>query len=138
MAAKSQNFAFQVSKAPFEDIGKDRVRLHCKRRLGKQRFVILQLRHGERNVLVSALGHEADEGAIQMDIDLRSKLRLEIDQTADISISIAPWHQQLRWYLTATDPAVQIPACLGAWSLVMGVAAPPNPRTDGVPGWVRT
>jgi hypothetical protein len=123
MVEKSQVFSFQVKKAPLEDIGKDRVRLHWKRRLGLRRFVVLLLKNDAGEALVSALGHEDAEDIIQMDIDLRSKLALSLGSNANISIARASWVQELRWYLSATDPAVRIPAWLGAWSLVIGVAS---------------
>ncbi|MCP8896373.1 hypothetical protein KYK29_15705 [Shinella daejeonensis] len=121
MTGKVATDQFTIAKAPFEDIGKDRVRLHWKRRLGKRRFVILKLQHGTRRALVSALGHEESEDVIQMDIDLRDKLGLEPGKQAEISVALAPWHQQLCWYLNATDPAVRIPAWLGIWSFAIGV-----------------
>lgn len=121
MSAKSATYQFTVGKAPFDDIGRDRVRLHWKRRLGKRRFVILKLEHGARRALVSALGHEEGEDVIQMDIDLREKLGLAPNDKANISVSLASWRQQLCWYLNATDPAVRIPAWLGIWSFAIGV-----------------
>src|SRR5690606_5816421 len=96
---KNASYQFLVSKAPFEDIGKDRVRLHWRRRLGKRRFVILKLQHSGKCALVSALGHEDSENIIRMDIDLRDRLGLTPGQQVQISVSHAGWHQQLCWYL---------------------------------------
>ncbi|PDT13398.1 hypothetical protein [Rhizobium sp. M1] len=58
-----------------------------------------------------------------MDIDLRDKLQVALDSAVEMKVSLASWHQQLRWYLNATDPAVRIPAWLGVWSFVVGLVS---------------
>lgn len=55
---REETYRFKVAKAPFDDIGRDRVRPHWKRRLGKRRFVILRLECAGESALVSALGHD--------------------------------------------------------------------------------
>ena len=114
---------YSVRKAPLEDIGKDRVRLHWKRRLGHRRFVILKLNRDGKTALVSALGHEGDEDDIQMDIDLRQRLGVELGQRVSIVISAAGWIGQVRWYLSATDPTVRVPAHLAVFSVAVGIIA---------------
>lgn len=123
MTGKSETYQFTVVAAPLQDIGKDRVRLHWTRRLGERRFVILKLEHGGKRTLVSALGHEQSKDVIKMDIDLREKLGLAPNDKANISVSLASWHQRLCWYLNATDPAVRIPAWIGIWSVVLGFSS---------------
>lgn len=119
----AETYKFKVAKAPIDDIGRDRVRLHWKRRLGKRRFVILRLEHEGASALVSALGHDEAEEIIQVDIDLRYKLKLTLERSVDIKVSLATWRQQLWWYLNATDPAVRIPAWLGIWSFAVGLVS---------------
>jgi hypothetical protein len=120
---KVETLPYSVRKAPLEDIGKDRVRLHWKRRLGHRRFVILKLSRDGKTALVSALGHEGNEDDIQMDIDLRQRLAVEPGDSVRIAVSAAGWTGQLRWYLSATDPTVRVPAHLAVLSVAVGVIA---------------
>jgi hypothetical protein len=85
--------------------------------------VILQLEHQGRRALVSALGHEDDEDQVQMDFDLRDRLQVEPGDKVSLTVSEVGWVRQLRWYLFATDPAVRLPALLGAWSFAVGIIA---------------
>ena len=118
---KIETQLYSIRMAPLEDIGKDRVRLHWKRRLGRKRFVILKLDHDGKTALVSALGHEGDEDDIQMDIDLRQRLGVKTNGRVLIAVSAAGWIDQLCWYLSATDPTVRIPAYLGVSSVTLGI-----------------
>ena len=120
---KVETRPYLIRMAPLEDIGKDRVRLHWKRRLGHRRFVILMLDQDGKTALVSALGHEGDEDDIQMDVDLRQRLGVEPGERVRIAISAAGWIGQLRWYLSATDPTVRVPAHLAVLSVAVGIVA---------------
>ena len=120
---KVETRPYSIRMAPLEDIGKDRVRLHWKRRLGHRRFVILKLDRDGKTALVSALGHEGDEDDIQMDIDLRQRLGVEPGERVPIAVSAAGWIGQLRWYLSATDPTVRVPAHLAVLSVAVGIIA---------------
>lgn len=92
---KVETRPYLIRMAPLEDIGKDRVRLHWKRRLGHRRFVILMLDQDGKTALVSALGHEGDEDDIQMDVDLRQRLGVEPGERVRIAISAAGWIGQI-------------------------------------------
>lgn len=113
--------SYVVKTAPDEDIGKDRIRIHFRRRKGAKRFSIMRVSGTKRNAILCVLGHDGSEDEVQMGIDQRSLFETEIGQTIDLDVSAVGWIGKLRWYLFATDPAVHVPAWLGVWSFAIGV-----------------
>lgn len=123
----SDECEFEVAEALQRDVGRDRVRIHYSRRDGAKRFVILRLQGNGTTALVSALGHESDVNIIRMDYDLRSMFGVNKGEKIRLKVSRAGLRGKLCWYLSATDPAVHIPAwlatlsvCLGAIGVVLG------------------
>lgn len=112
---------FIVQKAPEEDIGRDRIRIHYSHRNGAKRFAIMRVTSPRHSAILCVLGLDKDQSVVQMDIDLRAAFEVEPDQEIELTLERAGWFGKIRWYLFATDPAVHVPAWIGAWSFVLGL-----------------
>ncbi|WP_245502976.1 hypothetical protein [Rhizobium ruizarguesonis] len=89
--------------------------------MNTKRFTILAIRSGSQSALLCALGHDGLDEEVQMDIDLREQFGVKVGDTISLEIEEAGVIGTLRWYLAARDPAIRVPALLGAWSFVLGV-----------------
>lgn len=111
---------YVVRPAPEGDIGKDRIRIHYRRRSNARRFSIMRVKSSKYSAVLCVLGLDGAEDEVQMDIDLRNAFNVQPDQTIELEVSSVGWIGKLRWYLFATDPAVHVPAWIGVWSFVIG------------------
>ncbi|QIO57322.1 hypothetical protein [Rhizobium leguminosarum] len=112
---------FVVKHAPEDDIGKDRIRIHYRRRLQAKRFSIMRVKSSKHSAVLCVLGLEGLEEDVQMDVDLRNAFGVQPNDKIDLEISTVGWIDKVKWYLFATDPAVHVPAWIGAWSFVLGL-----------------
>lgn len=113
---------FVVKQAPEDDIGKDRIRIHYRRRLQAKRFSIMRVKNTQHTAVLCVLGLDGAEDDVQMDIDLRNAFGVRPNEQIDLELSAVGWIGKVKWYLDATDPAVHVPAWIGAWSFVLGLA----------------
>ncbi|PWI54799.1 hypothetical protein B5K03_08750 [Rhizobium phaseoli] len=112
---------FVVRQAPEDDIGKDRIRIHYRRRQQAKRFSIMRVKNSHHSAVLCVLGLEGSEDDVQMDVDLRNAFGVKPNDEIDLELSEVGWFGKLTWYLSATDPAVHVPAWIGAWSFVLGL-----------------
>ncbi|CCM78039.1 hypothetical protein [Rhizobium mesoamericanum] len=112
---------FVVGKAPEDDIGKDRIRIHVGRRKGLARFTIARITCESKTEILCVLGSDGPQNEVQMNIDVRDAFGVRLGQSVELEWEPVRWWGQLCWYLAARDPAVRIPALVGAWSFVLGV-----------------
>ncbi|MBB2821306.1 UNVERIFIED_ORG: hypothetical protein GGD59_004578 [Rhizobium esperanzae] len=112
---------FVVRQAPEDDIGKDRIRIHYRRRQQAKRFSIMRIKNSHHSAVLCVLGLEGSEDDVQMDVDLRNAFGVKPNDEIDLELSEVSWFGKLTWYLYATDPAVHVPAWIGAWSFVLGL-----------------
>lgn len=111
---------FTVGKAPLEDIGKGRVRIHYTKRGGARRFAVFNIAVGRQSFLASVLGHEGDSDRILLDLDQRNDLGVRENDKLEAELTLVGFPGRVRWYLSSPDPAVHVPAWLAFWSVILG------------------
>lgn len=112
----------KVGKADFADIGRDLVRINIKDRPENvNRHDIVVLNVNGKSALAVIRGND-EPGEINIDIDIRDDLALQLGKRYSFIIEKAGCFSRLWWYLRARDPAVRIPAWLAFWSVVLGFA----------------
>ncbi|MES0028026.1 hypothetical protein [Mesorhizobium sp. M0040] len=114
------SYQFKVGKAPFDDIGRGRVRVHYSRRDGAKRFTVFKISSGDQSFLASVLGHEDEVDKILLDIDQRADLGVVEGGSIDLALTRVGFCGRVRWYLSVPDPAVHVPAWLAVWSVALG------------------
>ncbi|VVT12029.1 hypothetical protein [Hoeflea sp. EC-HK425] len=114
------NYTFKVGKAPIDDIGRGRVRIHLSRRNGAKRFTVFRISNGETSFLASVLGHEEEADKILLDIDQRADLGVDDSSSIDLTLTRVGFCGRVRWYLSVPEPAVHVPAWLAVWSVALG------------------
>jgi len=109
-----------VKHADDDEAGKDIARISKMNRPSNvSRHDIIHICANDKSVLVKVLGLNTD-GIIKIDLDIRERLGLTVDNSYNFHFERANfWHQSL-WQWSATDPAVRIPARIAAISLVLG------------------
>ena len=105
------------------DAGRLLVRLNFVYRDGIDRYGIAKLTNNTngKSLLALVLGHD-DKTAIYMPYDIRWTLGVEIGKNLDFSIQKASLLNKLRWYITAPDPAVHVPAWIALIGIAVGIA----------------
>ncbi|WP_027037087.1 hypothetical protein [Mesorhizobium ciceri] len=114
------SYQFKVGKAPSDDIGRGRVRVHYSRRDGAKRFTVFKISSGDQSFLASVLGHEDEDDKILLDIDQRADLGAVEGGSIDLTLTRVGFCGRVRWYLSVPDPAVHVPAWLAMWSVALG------------------
>lgn len=113
------SYKFRVGKAPVDDIGLGRVRVHYTRRKGAKRFTVFEISNGKRSFVASVLGHEDEPDKILLDIDQRSDLGVAENSPVELQLTQVGFCGRVRWYLSVPDPAVHVPAWLAVWSVAL-------------------
>ncbi|EKF39862.1 hypothetical protein NA8A_23799 [Nitratireductor indicus C115] len=114
------SYKFKVGKAPLDDIGRGRVRIHYSRRNGAKRFTVFRISNGDVFFLASVLGHEEEDDKILLDIDQRADLSVDENGSIELTLTRVGFCGRVRWYLSVPDPAVHVPAWLAVWSVALG------------------
>ncbi|WP_457939813.1 hypothetical protein [Mesorhizobium sp. 10J20-29] len=111
---------FIVGKAPIDDIGRGRVRIHYSRRGGTKRFTVFRITRDNQSFLASVLGHEHEADKILLDIDQRADLGVVENESVVLVLKRVGFFGRVHWYLSVNDPAVHVPAWLTVWSVALG------------------
>ena len=85
---------------------------------------LVRIDHGRSHVLAVARGlpNRNSDRVISIDEFLRRKLGdVRIGDEIEVTLKVASWWDQLRWYRKASSPAVRIPAWVALISLGLGL-----------------
>lgn len=112
-------YTLKVKEAQLDDVERGFIRLHQDERDGADRFDVVQVKTGEEELLAIVLPHN-DKGTIWINTDGRSDLGLKVKDTREFTIVKLNWWGRIKWYCTAKDPAIHVPAWLAIISLGLG------------------
>lgn len=116
--------AFKVKLCPEKHAGQGRALINYQKRDGTKRFQIVRLMApGGHFAYAAVIGHYDAEDVIKLDYDMRTALRIQVNEVVPIEVTRCGLYGVLRWYVSVPDPLVRVSACLALISLGLGVVS---------------
>ncbi|MBR7654833.1 hypothetical protein KCX83_21315 [Brucella oryzae] len=113
------NYTLKVKEAQSDDVERGFIRLHKDERDGADRFDVVRLKTGNEELMAIVLPHN-EKGTIWINTDGRNDLGVKVSDIREFTISKLNWWGRIKWYCTAKDPAIHVPAWLAVISLGLG------------------
>lgn len=116
---------YKVRMINWHHVGRQRVCLHKKYRDCAKRWDVVRITNcDDESKFISAVViglRGSKEKNIRLDFDDRDALGVSPGSLVRLKVRKLPFFSKVRWYLSARDPAIQLPAAIAMISLCLGL-----------------